>query len=141
MPETNEKEDGYFKKGTFSTSEKEFKRILRSRTRNSFDRINIIKGFYSESFTEELLRKLPKAGIVHIDVDLYSSTKEVLRFIKPLLVVGTILLFDDWYCFPPGTNLGERKALNEFLNENKNFEVEAWKSYSTFGKSFFINKV
>ena len=83
IPETNEKEDGYFKKGTFYTSQKDFKKILSSRTNISFEKIKIIKGFYSESLTKELLRKLPKAGIVHIDVDLYSSTKEVLDF-RPL---------------------------------------------------------
>ena len=81
---------------------------------------------------------MPRVGIVHIDVDLYSSSVEVLEFIKPLIVTGSILMFDDWYCFPAGKAKGERLALEEFLLNNEAFTIEEWKNYSTFGKSFFI---
>ena len=64
-----------------------------------------------------------------------------MNFIKPHLVNGTVILFDDWYCFPPGKNMGEKKALDEFLNVNKDIKVELWKSYSTFGKSFIVTEV
>ena len=57
------------------------------------------------------------------------------------MVEGTVLLFDDWYCFPPGSNKGERRALEEFQANNPSFEFEDWKSYSTFGKSFFVVKI
>ncbi len=89
----------------------------------------------------ELQTKMPKIGIVYIDVDLYSSTKKVLKFISPLFVPGSVIIFDDWYCFPPNLEMGERKAFNEFLEENLNLKVEEWKSFSTFGKSFFITKI
>ena len=85
--------------------------------------------------------RMPKVGMVHIDVDLYSSTMEVLEFIKPLLVVGTVLIFDDWYCFPPGANKGEMKAVKEFSSANPSFQLEEWKAYSTFGKSFFVTSL
>ena len=79
---------------------------------------NIIKGFYKDSLDDKLQSRLPKAGIIHIDVDLYSSTVEILKFLKPLLVPGSLILFDDWYCFPPGSNMGEKRAFNEFLHDN-----------------------
>ncbi|MGP1666287.1 MAG: hypothetical protein ACTS5I_10360, partial [Rhodanobacter sp.] len=50
-------------------------------------------------------------------------------------------VFDDWYAFPGGSLMGERRALTEFLAENPSFEVEPWKAYSTFGQSFFVSKV
>ena len=84
---------------------------------------------------------MPKIGIAHIDVDLYSSTVKVLEFITPLLVPGSVILFDDWYCFPASSDMGERKAFNEFLEKNINFKVEEWKAYSTFGKSFLITNI
>ena len=102
---------------------------------------NLIKGFYSESLTEELKASMPKVGVVHIDVDLYSSTVCVLHFLKSLLVKGSVLVFDDWYAFPGGSFMGERKALNEFLEENPGFAIEPWKSYSTFGQSFFVSRI
>ena len=82
--------------------------------------------------------KLPKPGIIHIDCDLYTSTISVLKFLKPLLVSGSILLFDDYYCYPANQNLGQKKAINEFLTNNKDYNFKKWKSYSTFGQSFFL---
>jgi O-methyltransferase len=141
LPETSHAEDGYFKSGTFSTGVDEFHRLVRRLSGLSLDRKNIIEGFYEKSLTAQLQSNMPKAGVIHIDVDLYSSTVEVLKFIKPLMVVGTVLVFDDWYCFPPGTNKGEARALKEFCLENPSFAVEEWKTYSTFGKSFFVTRL
>jgi hypothetical protein len=140
LPETD-KEDGYFEEGTFNTSEEDFKRIVKKNTGYKLSEENIIKGFYNNTLTDNLRETLPKVGIVHIDVDLYSSTIEVLNFIKPLLVKGSLLIFDDWYCFPGGSEAGERKAFMEFSNDNSGFEFEEWKNYSTFGKSIFVKEV
>ena len=119
----------------------EFKKIVKSKTYYHLKDKNIISGFYNQSLTKNLQSQLPKIGMVHIDVDLYSSTSIVLEFIKPLLVEGSLILFDDWYCFPPSKKMGEAKAFEEFLRINKNIEVQEWKNYSTFGKSFFITKI
>ena len=137
LPETHE-EDGIFQTGSFCTSVIDFKKIVKQKTNLELDNNHIIEGYYSESLKTELQNRLPKVGMVHIDVDLYSSTVEVLEFIKPLLVIGTVLIFDDWYCFPPGTNKGEMQAVKEFSDANPSFKLEEWKAYSTFGKSFFV---
>lgn len=140
LPDTNE-DDGYFKSGQFATSKENFLRIIKSRTTYTLNNLNVVEGFYEESLTADLRARLPNIGVCHIDVDLYSSTKTVLDFIKPLMVVGTVLLFDDWFCFPPGIARGERKALDEFLALNPEIKLEEWKSYSTFGKSFFVTQI
>lgn len=141
LPETSKEEDGIFETGEFNTSIELFKKIVSRKGGLHVKDEHIITGFYENSLTSELQSRLPHVGIVHIDVDLYSSTIEVLNFLKPLLVEGSVILFDDWYCFPPSKDMGEKKALNEFCNENKEFEFESWKAYSTFGKSFFVTKV
>ena len=142
LPNTNQEEDGIFKSGTFYTSKSRFKKIVYDKTKVKLNENQLIEGYYENSLTTSLKSKLPeKVGFIHIDVDLYSSTKTVLNFVKDYFVVGTVILFDDWYCFPPGQNKGEKKAFNEFLKENKNIEIETWKNYSTFGKSFFITKI
>ena len=142
LPKTSKDEDGCFESGTFYTTKKDFVKIIKKRSGFLLKDEQLIQGFYEKSLTDELAKKLPKSvGFVHIDVDLYSSTVTVLEFIKKFLVSGTVLLFDDWYCFAPGKEMGERKALNEFLKLNPNFAVEPWKAYSTFGQSFFVTKV
>jgi len=137
LPETYQ-EDGYFEKGTFSTSERDFVKIIKSRTGHHLRADNIIKGFYEDTLTPTIYGNLPKIGVVHIDVDLYSSTVTVLEFIKPLLSDGSVILFDDWYCFPKGESGGEGLATKEFLQKHQDLSLIPWKNYSTFGKSFFV---
>ena len=138
---TTSVEDGIFETGTFCTAQDDFKKALIKQSNFMLDESNIYKGFYSDTLTKELQSKMPKIGVVHIDVDLYSSTVEVLNFIKPLLVEGSVLIFDDYYCFPAGSNKGEPKALKEFLDNNKTFQVQEWKAYSSFGQSFFVTSI
>lgn len=141
LPETIKDEDGFFQGGTFSTNISEFLYLVKKQSGLILNPENCIKGYYENSLTNKLQSKMPKAGVVHIDVDLYSSTVEVLEFIKPLMVIGTVLIFDDWYCFSPGKSKGEKRAFEEFCIKYPNFKTELWKNYSTFGKSLFVTSL
>lgn len=138
LPDTNTEDDGIFEKGSFNTGRLDFLNLVRAQTKKKLDENQVIEGYFEESLTDELADRLPNIGVLHIDVDLYSSTVTILSFVKPLLVSGTVVLFDDWYCFPGGSMAGERRAFLEFLEQNPGIKVEQWKNYSTFGKSFFI---
>jgi O-methyltransferase len=139
LPETTREVDGIFEAGSFATSRQEFERIISRRTGVRLRADQVIEGYYVDSLTPELARRLPEeVGIVHIDVDLYSSTRTLLAFVRPFLANGTVLLFDDWFCFPPGREMGERRAATEFLAEHPTIELIEWKAYSTFGMSFFV---
>lgn len=140
LPDTTVK-DGYFKKGSFYTSIDNFIKIIKINTSVNNSSLEIIPGFYENSLNEELQSKIEIPSIIHIDVDLYSSCTLVLNFIKPILRPGTVILFDDWYCYPPYPSNGERKAFEEFLLNNPQIVTECWKSYSTFGKSFLVLSV
>ena len=140
LPVTTD-EDGYFQQGTFHTSKETFTKIVARKTGVRLTNDQVISGFYSESLTPDLASRLPKIGVLHIDVDLYSSTITVLNFLKPLLSIGTLIVFDDWYCYPPGDEKGERLAFDEFRNSQVGFKFEEWKAYSTFGKSFFVTNI
>src|SRR3989344_3581695 len=62
-------------------------------------RVELIDGFFNESLTAELQKKLKERSdliFINIDVDIYSSTIELLDFVKPLLRPGVILYWDDW---------------------------------------------
>lgn len=141
LPKTEINADGVFQTGEFSTPVQDFINKVKRGTGTILEKEYIIKGFFSDSLTSDLQKRMPKVGIVHIDVDLYSSTKEVLNFVKPMLTVGTVILFDDYYCFPPDSNKGEMRALLEFCENNPSFRIKEWKAYSTFGQSFFVTAV
>lgn len=101
--------------GALCTSEEE---LVRLACEGGVPRQKLItvKGFYDESLTPALAaRLLPgKAAIIYVDCDLYSSTVPVLEFVRPFLVRGTVLVFDDWFCFHGDPERGERLAFAEF---------------------------
>ena len=68
--------------------------------------------------------KNPKINFVHIDVDTYETTKFILNLIKPRLIKGAIILFDELYNFE-GWDVGEYKALNEVFNKDE-YEFQAF---------------
>jgi len=107
----------------------------------------LIKGWYSDTLTEELKleHKITKASVIMIDVDIYSSSVEALNFCKSLIKDTTIIFFDDWYSLGLAEkNAGEKKAFDEFLKENPHFEVEDFGDYSfdgaTTGKIFKVRR-
>tara|TARA_Y100001980_G_C14547706_1_gene328446 strand:+ start:1442 stop:1663 length:222 start_codon:yes stop_codon:yes gene_type:complete len=53
-----------------------------------------------------------------MDVDTYESSKFILEKIKPNLVKGAIILFDELYNFE-GWDVGEYKALTEVFKEGE----------------------
>ena len=135
----------YFAPGAFSSSLEKTKHFL---TRKGIDwkKTFLIKGWYSDTLTEDLKQKyhIIKASVIMIDVDIYSSTVEALNFCKTLIKDTAIIFFDDWYTFGYAEkNLGEKKAFDEFLNNNPEFETEDFGDYSlrgvTYGKIFKIH--
>ncbi len=127
-----------WKKGDFSVSYEEFKNILH-RQNVPPDLYELYPGFFERSLTPQLQGKLNKAAIVHIDCDLYVSAKTVLSFMKPLLQQGTIIIFDDYYCYKADPDKGEAKAVAEFLQKNNDIEFISWGRHKSVGKSFIVN--
>lgn len=57
-----------------------------------------------------------KIAFLHLDADLYSSTKIVLDSLKDQITKGTIIVFDEYFNYP-GWEQGEFKAFQEFIKE------------------------
>lgn len=108
-----------------------------------WQRTFLIKGYFDQSLTLETRRKhrLEKLAIVLIDCDLYASTVDVLNFIRELILVNTIILFDDWNCFDSDNNKGQRKAFGEFLERNPGLGAEELFDYGLYGKVFAMHRV
>ena len=79
----------------------------------NFDFIKIYKGWVPEKFDEV---KNIKFSFVHIDVDLYEPTLNSLDFFFPRLIVGGIIVCDDYNSFEFS---GAKKAWDEFFLKNK----------------------
>ena len=130
-----------FVEGKFSNSEDDFMNYIRSMGVPD-DRVVIVSGWFNETLNENTIKKneIKHAAIVHIDSDLYESAKVILEFIKPLLVDGTIIVFDDWYNYKGNPNLGEQKAFSEWLDKNQDWIATQYQKEGVWSNSFIMNK-
>tara|TARA_B100001013_G_scaffold38398_1_gene20502 strand:- start:169 stop:870 length:702 start_codon:yes stop_codon:yes gene_type:complete len=77
---------------------------------SSYENVQIIKGEFPK--TADSIGD-SKFSFVHLDVDLYRSTIECLKFFYPRLVKGGIILVHDYFAD------GIQKAFKEFRQSNK----------------------
>lgn len=62
-------------------------------------------------------------SFVHIDCDLYSSTKTVFEHLAPAIRIGTVIVFDE-FCGYEGWEMHEARAWTEFCQEwDVGFEI------------------
>jgi O-methyltransferase len=115
LPEPGKIDDGPLKGGQFACSRPAVERRLRDNGVD-MDNLTLTEGFFEETLTPALRQSLgiDRAAVVLVDCDFYASTVPVLRFIRPLLTAGTVIVFDDWNLFDRDPNRGERRAFAEF---------------------------
>lgn len=99
----------------------------------------IVKGFFDRIEDSQLTKN--KVSLVHLDCDLYSSTKCVLEKLisKDLLQDGTVLYCDDYNTNRSNPLMGQRRALKEIFNERDRFYCSEFFSYGWHAKAFFIH--
>jgi O-methyltransferase len=103
------------------------------------ERIFVYRGFFADTLQKPLGLK---AALIHVDCDLYQSTKEVLTrlFDTDVLQDGCVLMFDDYNCFKASPYYGERRAFREFLEGQARFEATPFFSYGFNGAAFFLHE-
>jgi hypothetical protein len=81
--------------------------------------VRLAKGFF-ETTLPGFVAQHPgaKLALLHIDCDLYSATKTILANVAPMLVPGTIVIFDELINYH-GWEEGEFKAFMEFTAERR----------------------
>lgn len=132
---------GEFVKGQFSSDRSVFEQNLR-RAKVDTTRVTITEGFYDTSLRDTKPQELglSSAAIVWVDCDLYSSTVDVLDFITDLLRDGSVLIFDDWYCFHSRPDRGEQRACAEWLERNPSITLVPYRDFHWGGQSFVVNR-
>lgn len=78
--------------------------------------VHLIAGWFEDTlpkFVDSLSKDVFKISFMHIDCDLYSSTKTIFDTIGHLVVPGTVIMFDEyWYNYKWDEH--EFKAFQEF---------------------------
>ena len=84
---------------------------------NKNNNVSFIKGYFENTlppFMQEHINQ--NILFIHIDCDLYSSTKTILNNIINNIIPGTIIVFDEYFNYPNWEE-NEYKAFKEFCNE------------------------
>lgn len=101
-------------------------------------RYHVVPGFYSETLPEPGSSPRPeRIAFAHVDCDLYSSTIDVLRFVESRLGPGSVVAFDDYYCYSPDQPSGERLAVLEHLRDSR-WSLVPYIQYGWAGMSFVV---
>jgi O-methyltransferase len=118
LPEiTGVDRSGTFKEGEFSAYREDVEYYL-ERYGVDWSQTFLVEGFFSKTLIDETVHqhRLRRCAFAVIDCDLYSSTVEVLNFLKPLLARTAVLYFDDWDDFRSDEK-GEALAFREFQQQ------------------------
>jgi len=82
------------------------------------DNVVLHRGYFDASLPKWLDEHPGPIAFMHLDCDLYSSTKTILKLTAPRLVPGTVILFDEYFNFP-NWEQHEFKAFQEFVAEHR----------------------
>jgi O-methyltransferase len=131
--------DGEFRESQFACTKGDFLRNLKQ-ARVPIEKVHIVEGWFSESLRNDpAVEGITSVSIAYIDCDLYESCVPVLAFLSSRIRQGSILFFDDWYCFKSDAQKGVQKATAEWLAANRHIALMPWKAFSSHGQSFFVS--
>ncbi len=132
---------GPFKQGDYACSLESVESNLR-RSGVDLDRVRLVKGWYDEVLDDAALARFEgrKASVIHVDCDLYESAKTVLDFCTPLIMDGTVVIFDDWFQFRGHPDKGEQRAFREWLISNPHLSATEYHKEGVWRNSFILNE-
>lgn len=97
-------------------------------------------GAFADTLARAVPSDIPAIALVHLDCDLYESTRDALEGSAPALQDGTMLMFDDWFHYRGNPRKGQARAFGEFLSRHPEWTASPYRSYSTFCQAFVISR-
>jgi hypothetical protein len=73
--------------------------------------VELVIGLFADRLPAFLADHPDKAALIHIDCDLYSSTRTVLNLLAPRIVPGTVIAMDEYWIVTDH----EQRAFEEWL--------------------------
>ena len=81
--------------------------------------VTLHKGWFNETLPSFLESQSEKSvAFIHIDCDLYESTKDIFEILEPYFLPGSVIAFDEFYNVP-NWRQHEFKAFSEFRERTK----------------------
>lgn len=130
-----------WQKAAMAVSIEQFRAVLASQDAGPSD-FHPVEGLYEQTLRGHSPADygIEKAAFVMIDCDLYASASLALQFVADVLTDGSILAFDDWFCFCGDPERGEQRAFSEFLRTHPELSVSEYLQFGWHGKSFIVHR-
>jgi len=77
-------------------------------------------GLFKDTLPKFIQEAKKPIAFMHVDCDLYSSTKDIFDILGDRIQKGTVILFDEYFNYPGWKNC-EFKAFHEFVD---NYKIE-----------------
>ncbi len=132
--------EGEFGAGAYAFSQESFLKNVRKCVGHVED-VRVVPGWFSDSLVpgNPLLKDLKPVAIAWVDCDLYESTQPVLEFLTSRLQDGSLIYFDDWFCFKGRPDCGEQRACAEWLQKNPHIQLMPYAKFGWHGQSFIVH--
>jgi O-methyltransferase len=132
--------EGEFQRGKYNCDQESFLRNVKKSVKD-LSGIHIVPGWFDKTLVKDnpLLKAIGRAAIVWVDCDLYESTVPVLKFLTDRLQDGSLIYFDDWFCFKGRSDFGEQRACREWLVRNPHIQLTPFSRFGCFGQSFIVH--
>jgi hypothetical protein len=78
--------------------------------------VELVTGWFHETLPKFVLEHGQNVSFLHVDCDLYSSTKTIFGYLGRRIIPGTVIVFDEYFNYPDWEQ-GEFKAFREFIDE------------------------
>jgi hypothetical protein len=90
--------------------------------------VKLHKGWFHETLPGFVAENSGPLAFLHVDCDLYASTKTIFQYLGDRIVPGTVIVFDEYFNYP-GWQEHEHKAFQELVQE-RNLKYR-WLAYNT----------
>ena len=141
-PEADHQDNQLWSSGQLASSI-EFARKLLTRRGVDWSKTFLIKGWFKDTLTPDLVERhgIRHVGIAMIDCDIYTSARDSLAFVEPLIGDHAVFLFDDWHAGGLAEqNLGEKRAFDEFLRRNPDITTIQLPAYDENSAVFLLTR-
>lgn len=80
--------------------------------------VTLHQGYFDQTLPQWVSQHEGPVSFIHVDCDLYSSTKIIFDKLGPRIASGTIIVFDEYFNYP-NWQQHEFKAFKEFVDANR----------------------
>jgi hypothetical protein len=112
-----------FDKGTFALEDE-------TQLPSVGENVKLHVGWFDETLPSFIEENSENISFLHIDCDLYSSTKTIFKFLQERIKSGTVIVFDEYFNYPFWQQ-HEFKAFQEFVaEENLKYQYICYHKYN-----------